>query len=215
MKFLLTTFLLSCSLGLFAQTASLNTIAVSPLATYSNAWNDTKYSKCNTAADIAYMSSDKKEVIYILNLIRTDPALFSRTVLKKYPSVSRKSRLVNDEYYYQSLVKTLNNMQPVNILVPDRSCFESAQCHASSSGASGYAGHKRTNSNCQTKKTYNGECCDYGQSEPLEIVLSLLIDEGVPSLGHRNIILSPYNKVGVSIQPHKKYRTNTVIDFLY
>ncbi len=215
MKNLIPLFLLSCSLNMYAQTASINTIAVSPLSTYSNAWNDPKYSKCNTAANTPYLSSDEKEIIYILNLVRTDPGLFSKTVLKKYPSLSGKGYLADDEFYYLSLVSTLNKMQPINTLMPDRSSYESALCHASSSGASAYVGHKRTNSNCEKKKIYNGECCYYGSSDPLEIVLSLLIDEGVPSLGHRNIILSSYNKVGVSIQPHKKYGTNTVLDFLY
>lgn len=215
MKYFLSVFFLLTSLSLFSQTAYVSSGTASPLATYSNAWNDIKYSKCNTAAYAPYMSSDEKEIIYILNLIRTDPVLFSKTVLKKYPVLSGKEYLLTDEFYYISLVKTLNKMQPLNLLVPDKACFESAQCHATSSGAAGYAGHKRINGNCEKKKTYNGECCDYGNSDPLEIVLSLLIDEGVPSLGHRNLILNSYHKVGVSIKPHKKYGTNAVIDFLY
>ncbi len=214
MKYFLSAFLVLITLTGSSQTA-IGVSPVSPLATYSNAWNDIKFSKCNTAANAPYLSSDEKEIIYILNLIRTDPVLFSKTVLKKYPALSGKGYLATDEFYYISLVNTLAKMQPLNLLVPDKACFESAQCHASSSGASGYAGHKRTNGTCENKKTYNGECCDYGNSEPLEIVLSLLIDEGVPSLGHRDIMLSSYTKVGVSIKPHKKYGTNTIFDFLY
>ncbi len=215
MKYFLFVFLLSISLNPFSQTTAISSGTVSPLATYSNAWNDIKYSKCNTAATTPYLSSDEKEIIYILNLIRTNPVLFSNTVLKKYPSLSGKGYLATDEFYYQSLVNTLTKMQPLNMLTPDKACFESAQCHATSSGAAGYAGHKRISDNCEKKKTYNGECCDYGNSDPLEIVLSLLIDEGVPSLGHRSIFLSSYTKVGVSVKPHKKYGTNTVFDFLY
>ncbi len=215
MKYFLSIFLLSVSLTLFAQTTSISWGTVSPLATYSNAWNDIKYSSCNTAANVAYLSNDEKEIIYILNLIRTNPVLFSNTVLKKYPFLSGKGYLASDEFYYQSLVNTLMKMQPLNMLTPDKACFESAKSHALTSGISGYVGHKRVNSSSEKKKTYNGECCDYGNSEPLEIVLSLLIDEGIPSLGHRNIFLSSYAKVGVSIQPHAKYRTNTVFDFLY
>ena len=215
MKYILTSFLISITCNSLSQTAYMAAGAGSPLAMYSNAWNDSKYSKCNTAANVPYMSNDEKEVIYILNLIRTNPVLFSNTVLKKYPSISGKGYLAKDEFYYLSLIKTLNKMEPLNLLEPDKAGFESAQCHALSSGAAGYAGHKRINGNCEKKKSYNGECCDYGNSNPLEIVLSLIIDEGVPSLGHRHLILSRYNKVGVSIKPHKKYGTNAVIDFLY
>jgi len=215
MKYFLSVSFLLASLCLFSQPAYVGLRAASPLASYSNAWNDIKYSKCNTAANATYLSSDEKEIIYILNLIRTNPVLFRNTVLKKYPAASGKGYLADDKFYYQSLMNTLAKMQPVNLLIPDKACFESAKSHAISSGINGYVGHKRINADSEKKKTYNGECCDYGNSDPLEIVLSLLIDEGVPSLGHRNLMLSNYNKVGVSIKPHKKYGTNTVIDFLY
>jgi len=35
----------------------------------------------------------------------------------------------------------------------------------------------------------------------------------VPSLGHREILFTDFTKIGVSIQPHKKYGWNTVLDF--
>jgi len=45
-------------------------------------------------------------------------------------------------------------------------------------------------------------------------VISLLIDENVHSLGHRKIMLSnEYTLIGVSLQPHINYGTNTVLDF--
>ena len=49
----------------------------------------------------------------------------------------------------------------------------------------------------------------------LEIVIQLLIDQGVSSLGHRYICLGTYARVGVSIKPHKSYGTNCVLDFGY
>ena len=130
----------------------------SPLSAYSAEWNKEEYNKCNTAIDITYLSVAEKEVIYILNLVRSYPLLFVKTVLAKYPLVSDKDYLLKDKKYFLSLIKTL------------------------------------------------------GEMEPLEIVLSLLIDEGVPSLGHRKILLGNYSQIGLSIKPHKKYETNTVID---
>jgi hypothetical protein len=76
-------------------------------------------------------------------------------------------------------------------------------------------GHERKTQDSKLKKHYYGECCDYGHNDALEIVLSLLIDEGIPSLGHRDVCLSNYVKLGVAIQPHKRYGTNTVLDFYY
>jgi len=213
-SFTIILFILSSQV-LFSQNNRVSFSTVSPLSAYSNVWNDIKYSKCNTAANADYMSDPEKETVYILNLIRTNPALFANTVLKKYPSMSGNDYLATDTYYFISLVNTLRQLKPLGMLYPDKACFESAECHAASSGISGYAGHKRFNPACEKKKNYYGECCDYGHKEPLDIVLSLLIDEGIPSLGHRAAILNSYTKIGVSIQPHKKYGYNAVFDFTY
>ena len=113
------------------------------------------------------------------------------------------------------MIDTLLSLQPKGMLYPNEDCYNSARCHAYSSGRTGYVGHQRKSKECKEKKHYFGECCDYGNSDALQIVLSLLIDEGVPSLGHRYLCLNTYTQVGVSIQPHKKYGTNTVIDFYY
>jgi hypothetical protein len=215
MKYCIIFILSLLSFNLHAQYAAVGLSAVSPLSAYSKEWNDIRYSRCNTAAAMPYLSQDEKELIYILNLLRTDPVLFNNTVVKKYPQVSGKTHLLNDEYYYRSLLKTLSTMKPVSLLEPDRTLFESAQCHAQSSGRVGYAGHKRVNSTCEKLKSYYGECCDYGNKEPLDIIMSLLIDEGVPSLGHRTLFLRNYTKLGVSIQPHVKWGTNAVFDFSY
>ena len=185
---------------------------ISPLSSYSHEWNKKEYSRCNTAGNINYLSAKEKEIIYILNLVRVYPSLFLNTVLAKYPSVNDKEYLLSDKHYYGSLKKALGDMPPQTLLEFDKLCYGSAFCHAAESGKSGYTGHGRPNKTCEDNRHYMGECCDYGNSDPLEIVLSLLIDEGVPSLGHRKILLGNYTKIGLSIKPHKKYETCTVID---
>jgi uncharacterized protein YkwD len=114
--------------------------------------------------------------------------------------------------YYRSLVATLDFMEPLDLLRPDPKCYQSARCHAYRSGITGYVGHER-GGNCRKNEYYNGECCDYGNSKALDIVMSLLVDDGVPSLGHRQICLGEYSSIGVSIQPHKAWNYNTVLDF--
>ncbi|MEO6540182.1 MAG: hypothetical protein ABIN74_04285 [Ferruginibacter sp.] len=215
MRSCVTIFFLIVTAPLFSQTGNISNAAISPLASYSNVWNDIKYSTCNTAVNTPWLTKDEKEVIYILNLVRAQPALFVKTVLKKYPAVSGQGYLADDQYYFISLVKTLEKMAPLNILYPDKACFESAQCHAYNSGITGYIGHERKTKDCKTKKHFYGECADYGHSDPLDIVLSLLIDEGIPSLGHRLVCLSSYDKIGISIQPHSRYGRNAVLDFYY
>lgn len=187
---------------------------VSPLAAYSEEWNEPQYLKYNTAVNAHYMTGPEKELIYILNLLRANPSLFATTVLLQYPEKTGQNYLVHSRYYI-SLMDTLKMIKPVTDLKPDEICFNSAKCHALVSGISGYVGHERSTAECRTKESFNGECCDYGNNNALDIVLSLLIDEGVPSLGHRKICLKPYRKIGVSIQSHQRYRYNAVLDFSY
>lgn len=215
MKYIFSFIVLQCSLSMFAQTGSIANGTISPLARYGNEWNDMKYSRCNTAANAAYMTTPEKEIIYILNLVRSYPALFAKSVLARYPAFSGNNHLVNDAYYFKSLMDTLLSLKPLQLLAPDNTCFTSAKCHATQSGLTGYVGHVRKTQDCISKKYYYGECCDYGRTDPLDIVMSLLIDEGIPSLGHRIVCLSNYTKIGVSIQPHTKYGTNAVLDFYY
>jgi hypothetical protein len=151
-----------------------------------------------------YMTKKEMEVIQYLNVARMYPLWFIQF-----------ANLTNPETSYEiSLVNKLKTMKTIpEPLLTDSIEWSNAKCHAISSGVEGYIGHDRRG-NC--KKTFFGECCDYGNEDALEIVKSLLIDEDIPSLGHRNICLDQsFKKIGVSIQPHKTYRVNAVLDFTY
>jgi hypothetical protein len=188
-------------------------IIVSPLSNFSEEWDDPKYQSCNTAAATNYMNDEEKKIIYILNLARAYPKLFCKTVVMRYPEYAKRAELVEINCF-KSLVNTMNLMKPLKALQPDQRCFNSAYCHAYSSGQVPYDGHERTDS-CLATQYYNGECCDYNNDNALDIVMSLLIDEGVETLGHRRICFTAYKTIGVSIQPHKTWDTNAVLDFHY
>ncbi len=185
----------------------------SPLAQYSAEWNNPKYLVCNTAKNTSYLSEKEKEIIYILNLARMNPQLFCETVVSQAREICNAD--TTSEHYYKSLVATLMAMEPAQLLNPDTVCYSSAKAHAIASGQSGYTGHERQTAESRSKKRFNGECCHYGSSSPIFIVMDLLVDEGVASLGHRRICLNDYSKMAVSMQPHKSFGTNTVLDFLY
>jgi uncharacterized protein YkwD len=206
-------FLIVGNISVAQNIASSST--TSPLATYSSEWNQPQYRLCNTAAKANYMSEKEKTVIYVLNLVRTYPALFAKTVIAQYPSLSGKTDLANDQFYYQSLLTTLQQMAPLPMMADNEKCYQSALCHASLSGKTGYVGHNRNSEECERKKYFYGECCDYGSNDPVEIIIHLLIDKDITSLGHRKILLGKYTSAGVSIQPHAEYRFNTVLDFYY
>ena len=115
-----------------------------------------------------------------------------------------------NDVYVATLMDYLLQMKPVPALYPDKELFESAKCHAETMGKEGKLGHKRIDG-CKSK--FRGECCSYGVSEPLGVVIQLLIDRGVYSLGHRYICLGTYQTIGVSAKPHKSFKINYVLDF--
>jgi hypothetical protein len=184
----------------------------SPLAEFSREWSSPEYQSANTAIHAAYMTQEEKSVIYVLNLARMNPGLFMETVIKSYATYSGNKNLVKSRFY-KSLLSEMGEMKSLPLLVPDEKCFQSASCHASSSGKFSYVGHVRQTKDCKKTESYKAECCSYGFSKAIDIIVTLLIDEGVASLAHRNIMFSLYYKAAVSIQPHKEYQTNTVIDF--
>ena len=159
------------------------------------------------------MNADEKEVIYILNMARKNPGLFASSVVKQYPDKSGQGYIRNSGYY-KSLLSGLQKQKPMQSLIPDSLCYESAFCHAQITGKGGIVGHYR-NAECQKKQYFNGECCDYGHNKPLDVLMAFFIDDGIASLGHRKICLDSYKKIGVSIQPHASYGHTAVLDFIY
>jgi hypothetical protein len=164
-------------------------------------------SMANTGKEAEFLSPEEKETLAIINLARLYPKQF----LKMYMDYAG-SRAVSGNTYYTSLTKDLKEMEPGGLLLPDKDMYESAKCWATEAGTEGIVGHNRK----ECRENFSGECCSYGMSKAIDIVMQLLIDDGVKSLGHRRICLSNgYNRVGISLQPHKTYRVNTVLDFCW
>jgi len=205
-------FLLFLSATAFrSQERSASVDRLSPLTIFSTEWDKPEYRVCNTAAEVSYLSDKEKQVIYILNLARMNPTLFAKTVVLQYPDYAGEEELKQSSYY-RSMLEYLKNKKTMPLLYPEKTLYESAKCHAETSGVSGYVGHNRRSAACKSVETFMGECCQYGYQDPLSIVMDLLIDEGVPSLGHRIVLFKPHTQIGVSLQPHKKYRWNAVLD---
>ena len=165
-------------------------------------WTAEELAKANTCANTSYLTKNEKEVIQYVNLARMYPAKYAKIELVDADKTTT---------YYKSLVKTLNSMTPVLPLTTDKKAYESAKCFALEQAKSGETGHDREN--CESY--FFGECCSYGKENARGVVMQLLVDNGVPSLGHREICLTAgYTAIGVSFQDHKVYGSCCVLDFV-
>ena len=161
-------------------------------------------------------SAEELAVISEINYARTDPKDYVTHRLSVI-DLSKKS-----DSYKAALDELVDKMTHMNDLPALTSSLGLTRCAAewvNISGPEGYVGHdssiaKRFKKYCSYASL--GENCSYGYSTAIDIVVALLIDDGVEDRGHRNNILSSaYKNVGAAIGPHKKYETMCCIDFAY
>ncbi|WP_443939764.1 CAP domain-containing protein [Pedobacter sp. MW01-1-1] len=197
-------------------------------------WTQAEYDRANTAEHANFLSNEEKDVILYLNLIRMDGEKFYNTLLQEYienyNNKVRKYRnyaelrLTPNNWYYTSLWKNLRGVKNLPLFYPDEKLSKASKNHALDLYRNNLAGHESSNGDSFNKrlsyyypnKTMS-ENIDFGYSTSLEIVCHLLLDCGVPNLGHRLTILDQkykLNTVGVSIQPHRRYEWCAVIDYI-
>ena len=178
------------------------------------AWDADLVRSLNTGAESEYLNEEEKKVILFMNMARKNGSLFAETFLLSY--IQEKN--LENSSYIRSLRRDLNNTSGLDALLPEKDLTAVAQGHARKSGEKGTTGHnefeKRFKPLLGKPYVQVAENCSYGYEQAIDIVISLLIDEGIKSLGHRkNMLSKEFNSVGVAIRPHRKYRINCVIDF--
>jgi hypothetical protein len=174
-------------------------------------WDPEIIRKANTAAGSELLTDEERELILLTNLVRTDGPRFTQNILLPYLEGKKSTR------YTRSLIRDLERIKDLEILHPEKDLILVADEHAEISGKRGTTGHQRFDSRYGPllgKYSEIAENCAYGYVSAADILIQLLIDEDIPSLGHRKNLLNPaFNAIGVSIHPHKKYRYNCVMSF--
>ena len=173
--------------------------------------------QANTAKNAPYLSNKEKDVILYMNLARLNGNWFIKHIYDKKTSFVSQFSLS----YKKSLVKDLKKIKDLPMLKPAKGLTKAARYHAKDMGKIGKIGHNSsdgTSTFVRIKKYAQGgfmaENCQYGHEAAIDIVLDLLIDDKIPSLGHRkNILNRNFSYVGVAVEPHKVYRVNCVQDF--
>lgn len=177
-------------------------------------WSPDLVSRLNTAKEKRYLTEEEKKVVLFMNMARYDGSLFAETFLTNYIADNNMEKTT----YVRSLYRELKKVSGRTPLIPEKDLTAVAQDHATKSGKTGRVGHqgfkKRFEPLMGNPYNHVGENCSYGFEKAIDIVMTLLIDEGIKGTGHReNILNEGFNSVGVAIRPHKNYRVNCVTDF--
>jgi uncharacterized protein YkwD len=166
-----------------------------------------------------------------LNLVRKDPpgyAFHLEDILDSYHGKEREMEnnviLTTQEGrpVVEEAIRALQSTKPRGLLQWNACLAASSAEHVKDTGPSGLIGHDSSRGEHFPRRVGRylrhyrevGENIDYGSASAREVVMQLLIDDGVPDRGHRKNILTPaFNEVGVACGPHKQFGTMCVIDF--
>lgn len=181
-------------------------------------------------ASMAFLSKLEKEVLIEMNRVRSDPKNYAKYVKQmmkyyegniiQYPGeiaiMSNEGVSAAKECY-----EFLMAAEPLDTLRPSRGLSLAAKDHAEDQGETSETGHTGRDGSSPFDRIERyglwlstaGENIDYGNDDARRIVLSLIIDDGVPSRGHRKNIFNPqFKAAGIACGPHEKYRHMCVID---
>ncbi|MDX1283592.1 MAG: CAP domain-containing protein [Draconibacterium sp.] len=191
-----------------------------------------KNDRLNTAAKANYLSPIEKEIIYEINLFRSNPAKYATDYIAPlaqyfegkiihYPG-DKSIRTQEGVSALNECVRILKKASPKPIMYPDRNLFFAARDHQRDQTKTGKTGHTgRDGSDLKERIERYGEWqvriaenIAYGNNTARQIVIALLIDDGVRSRGHRkNLLHHEFKMVGVAYGKHPVFRTICVMDF--
>lgn len=118
-------------------------------------------------------------------------------------------------------IRFLRHTRPVASLIPSPGIARAAAEHVAdqASGSMGHGGSDFSNAGDRMNRhgtwdTLWGENISYGKTTARDVVLTLIIDDGLRSRKHRkNIFNSAFKYAGVAVGRHARYRVVCSIDF--
>ncbi|MEA3209209.1 MAG: hypothetical protein QOE70_2266 [Chthoniobacter sp.] len=153
-----------------------------------------------------------------VNLARTAPQAYARHLAERAPAW----RGIEGSRAALEAVNFLQRARPLPALAWSDGISRAALSHVLDIGARGGRGHAGSLGESPwdrmarfgKRQGLAGENIAYGQREAREIVIALIVDDGVRGRGHRaNLFSRNFSVAGVAVGPHAGYGTMCVMDF--
>ena len=191
------------------------------------------YTTAATPAAVTTTGTLSERVVHEINACRTNPSAFAARLEKtkqyyqgKNVVKANETTLVTNEGVsaVDECIQVLQKTAPMSPLTLPMCAglTQSCQDHNDDTGPKGITGHDGSEGSKPADRInrhglWSGGCAEnisYGHDDPFQIVAQLLVDDGVPSRGHRKNLLTPaFNNVGVAVGPHKIYRVMCTQNF--
>jgi uncharacterized protein YkwD len=171
-----------------------------------------------------------RAVIREMNLARQNPDLYA-TFMQELRSRMNGNVLVLPGHTrirtkegtaaVDDAIRFLQNAQPLPPLTLSRGMSRAAADHCTdqAGGAFGHEGKDRSHAGQRIARYGNfsggwGENISYGKSSARDVVLALIIDDGLPARKHRKNIFNPnFNYAGAAFGRHARFGTMCSMDF--
>lgn len=177
-------------------------------------------------------SEMERALLIETNLARTNPAayaahleellpLFDGYVIRR-PGSNVGLRTNEGPAAVREAIRFLRQQQPLPAMTWADGIWRAARDHVRDQGPSGATGHDGRDGSDMDQRirrygrwlTTAAENIDYGSETAREVLISLIVDDGVASRGHRSNIFNPALRVmGGACGPHSRYRQMCVIDY--
>lgn len=172
------------------------------------------------------------QVLAEINLARTDPRAYAGFIRefrrrfrgKNYVLPGSTTRIQTSEGVsaVDEAIRFLSRSKPLPLLTWSEGLAAAAAELAEEQGDSGATGHIGKQSHGVRERIERhgkwerriGENIGYGPEEPRNMVMQLIIDDGVPDRGHRkNTFSTGFATAGVACGPHPRFGSMCVVDF--
>jgi len=182
------------------------------------------------AADKDDDATSGRAVIREMNLARQNPALYATFVQELRGRMSgnvlvlpghTRLRIKEGSAAVDEAIRFLQNASPLPPLTLSRGMSRAAADHCAdqADGAFGHEGKDRSHAGQRIARYGNfsggwGENISYGKSSARDVVLALIIDDGLPARKHRKNIFNPnFNYAGAAFGRHARFGTMCSMDF--
>ena len=172
-----------------------------------------------------------REIHAETNLLRRDPAAYARHLESLLPRFEGKLlerpgrpmlRTEEGAGAVREAIAALRGRKPLPALRWSKGLAGAAGDHAKDQGPVGGLEHRGTDGSDPARRAERrgrwlvamAENIAYGDNPARQVVIQLLVDDGVPDRGHRDNLLDPRWQVeGVACGPHRDYRQICVMEY--